>query len=431
MCASHHIEGCTYQQKGASMFTLHKKSITYCIAILSISASLLGMIHKEGSEENNPWVYDVPQAFSYIPVRTHTFLGTWTNDVIHYPLYTQRMTQRFEGIWGDLNHFNSIKRMPAYLDMGTIVIAAGTDPHAQEAQLFIAHLPSENNNGAFRKNMIKNKPPLTDKLIKKIALSSTYWHAGSIDSCGSYIAIPIYNNKDSRIVLYKMKYKDSQHSIENLEINNLNIDINRPELESKAVAMTRTAEGNFVIAVWGYDRTSQKYGFDFYFSKDHDINNGFDEINHIFIPTELCMNYQGKHTFQNINFVNDYNGKLYLVGLENTVGTDPLRNNKDSISLFEVTIRKVTHNMKHDAQSYNPDGITASCPVGSKRPYIRYITEKHMFCKQGMCNFSSGATLYIPDQQHLVIYSLPQWLKNNGTHMVFAQFASTEKTYPK
>jgi hypothetical protein len=95
-----------------------------------------------------------------------------------------------------------------------------------------------------------------------------------------------------------MKYKDSKHSIENLEINNLNIDINRPELESKAVAMTRTAEGNFVIAVWGYDHDVTKYGIDFYFSKDHDINNGFDEINHIFIPTELCMNIKENILFK-------------------------------------------------------------------------------------------------------------------------------------
>lgn len=399
--------------------------------MLSISTSLLSIINKEGSEENNPWVYDVPQAFSYIPVRTHTFIGAWTDDVIHYPLYTQRMTKRFEGIWGDLNHFNSIKRMPTYLDMGTIVIATGTDPHDQEAQLFIAHIPSEEHHGTFTKNITKNKLPLTDKLIKKITLSSTYWHTGSIDSCGSYIAIPIYNGKDSRIVVYKMEYKSPKHSIENLEIKNLNIDIERDDKESKAVAMTRLADGSFVIAVWGYDQVSKKYGFDFYFSKDNDINNGFDEMNHIFIPTELCMNYQGKHNFQNINFVNDYNGKLYLIGLENTTVMDPLRNYKDSISLFEVVIRTVTPNMKHDAQYYNPNGITALSKIGSKRPYLTYVTEKHMFCKQGLCTFSAGATLYIPDQQHLIIYSLPQWLKNNGKHMVFAQFAPVEKTYPK
>jgi len=413
------------------MFTVYKKNVISCIVILSISIPLLCIINKEGSKENNPWVYNVPQAFSYIPVRTHTFLGAWTNDIIHYPLYTQRMTKRFEGIWGYLNHFNGIKRMPEYLDMGTIIIATGTDPHDHEAQLFVTHLPSEKSHGAFTKNMTKNKPPLTDKLIKKIALSSTYWHAGSIDTCGSYIAIPIYNGKGSRVVLYQMEYSSTKHTIEDLEIKNLDICIDRQDQESKAVAITRLADDTFVIAVWSSENASTQQGFDFYFSKDSDIQNGFDTTHHVFIPTKLCMNYQGKHNFQNINFVNDYNGKLYLVGLENTTDMDPLRTRKDSICLFEVVIKNVTSSMKRDAQGYNPEGITAACPIGSKRPYLTYIAEKHMFCKQGICSFSAGASLYIPDQQHLMIYALPQWLIDNGALMAFAQFASIEKTYPK
>jgi hypothetical protein len=389
------------------------------------------MINKYGSEENNPWVYNVPKAFSNIPVRTNTFVGAWTRDIIRYPMYTQRMTRRFEGIWGDLHHFTSIKRMPAHLDMGSLVIATVTDPYAQEAQLFVAHIASNERQGPFTKNLVKHKPPVTDKLVKKIILSSTYWHAGSIDSCGSYIAIPIYNSEESRIVFYKLTYTSPDHSIDSLAINKLNIDIDRRDQESKAVAMTRMADGTFVVAIWGYNSTSKAYGFDFYFSKDGDINNGFDESNHTFLPTELCLNYTGNHNFQNINFVNDYNGKLYLIGLENNFDVDPLRSRKDSISLFEVVIKTVTQAMKHDARCYNPDGITAQARVGSKRPYIAYLTEKHMFCKQGLCTFSAGATIYIPDQQHLIIYALPQWLKNNGTQLAFAQFASLEKTYPQ
>ena len=59
-------------------------------------------------------------------------------------------------------------------------------------------------------------------------------------------------------------------------------------------------------------------GLDFYCSKDTDLSHGFDPKDMIHIPTELFCNYKGKNNYQNINFVNDFDGKLYLVALENS-----------------------------------------------------------------------------------------------------------------
>ena len=86
--------------------------------------------------------------------------------------------------------------------------------------------------------------------------------------------------------------------------------------------------------------------------------------------------------------------------------------------------------MIDNAKKCDPQGITAQLRVGAKRPYVLFMEEKHMFCKQGICNFGSGATVYIPDQQHILVYSLPYWLADHGKQLTFAQFGSFQKTYP-
>ena len=150
----------------------------------------------------------------------------------------------------------------------------------------------------------------------------------------------------------------------------------------------------------------------------------------IHIPTTLFNNYKGNNNFQNINFVNDANGNLYLIALENAASKFPFHSNADMAYLFEVKIRTLDYKTIKEAKKHDPQGITAQLAPGTKRPYVIYMTEKHMFCKQGSCSFDSGATIYIPDQQHIFLYSLPYWLIDHGKQLTFAQFSSIQKTYP-
>lgn len=408
----------------------------HCI-VISLMAGMFALAHaadsidKTGSIENNPWVYNVPKAFTNIPVRTNGFFSVWTNDIIKPPRYTQTLANRYQGIWGGLNHFQSIKRLPAHLGLGNLIAFAGTDPHTPEAQLFIAQLESQTNNGLFKKNIIKGHPPIKDKLIKKISLGSDYWYVGSMDMAGSYLAIPIYKNNDSRIVFYKISYPNQDNNnIEDLNIEDMHITIERTGMNASAVALTRLSDGYYLLAVWTNDLKGKNKGLDFYCSKDTNIANGFDHHGMIRIPTSLFNNYKGRNNFQNINFVNDYSGTLYLVALENTTSYLPLGSNEDIAALFEIEVRATTKKTIKEAKKYDPRGITAQLNVGAKRPYVLFMMEKHMFCKQGVCNFAAGASVYIPDQQHIFIYSLPYWLADHGKQLTFAQYGSVEKTYP-
>jgi hypothetical protein len=150
----------------------------------------------------------------------------------------------------------------------------------------------------------------------------------------------------------------------------------------------------------------------------------------IHIPTMLFNNYKGTNNFQNINFVNDANGKLYLIALENAASRFPPYQYEDKAYLFETKIRTITHKTIKDAKKYDPKGITAQLAPGKKRPYVLFMMEKHMFCKQSNCSFDSGATVYIPDQQHIFLYSLAYWLVDHGKQLTFAQYGSIQKTYP-
>lgn len=427
-----YVESISGSLKGASMYTITQFFIA--MSLLPLTGVLIdatNIVDKVGSQENNPWVYNVPKAFSSIPVRTNVFLSVWCNDIIKSPSYTQTLANRYQGIWGGLNHFQSIKRLPGHLGLGNFIAYTGTDPHTPSSQLFIAQLESEKNIGLLTKNIVKGEPPINDKLIKKITLDSTYWYAGSIDMTGAYLAIPVYKNDSSKIIFYKISYPDvGDPTTKDLLIEDLNISIERPSMNATAVAFTRLADGYYLLAVWSNCSNAKNKGLDFYYSKDKDITHGFDPKDMIHIPTLLFNNYKGKNNYQNINFVNDFNGKLYLIALEHTVPTLPLRSGEDIADLFEIQVRTVTQPMIDEAKRYDPQGVTARLKVGAKRPYVTFMTEKHMFCKQGICNFSSGATLYIPDQQHIFIYSLPYWLTANGKQLTCAQFGSIQKTYP-
>lgn len=412
------------------MYTITHRCIVISL-ITGFIAHATVIVDPSGSKENNPWVYNVPKAFSNIPVRTDIFLSAWTNDIIKTPHYTQTLANRHQGIWGRLNHFQSIKRLPEHLGLGNLIVCTGTDPHTPESQLFLAQLESEKNSGLFEKNITKKEPPINDRLIKKFTLSSDYWYAGSVDMAGSYLAVPIYKNDGSQIVFYKLRYpKGTKPSVQDLSIKKLNITIDRPSMNASAVAFTRLSDGYYLLAVWTDDPHKKNRGLDFYCSKDKNLKNGFDTNSMIHVPTSLFYNYEGRNNFQNINFVNDFDGKLYLIAMANSAANLPLRPGIDIADLFEIRVRTATETKIDDAKKYDPQGITAQLKPGTKRPYVLFMTEKHMFCKQGMCNFSSGATIYIPDQQHIFIYSLPYWLAGHGKHLTFAQYGSIQKTYP-
>ena len=186
-----------------------------------------------------------------------------------------------------------------------------------------------------------------------------------------------------------------------------------------------------MLAVWTDGHKNTNRGLDFYFSRTRTLQDGFDDHHTIHIPDKAITNFMERKDYQNINFINDYDGRIYLVGTGNTSATAPLKIGVDHADLFLVEFTRITQEMMEKAKTYEPSSIVTKLSVGSLIPNITFIKEKHMYCKQGICNFNSGATIYTPDQQHIYLFSLPHWLSNKGKHLNFAQYASIQRTYPE
>lgn len=376
----------------------------------------------EGSAENNPCVYKVEEAFDHIPGKTDQFFSAWTDSVIDTPKYQQIQSNKYKGIWGGSNHFQAIKRLPAYLKLSNYFAITGSDPITPRSQLFIMRIDSSKNDLSLHKNSKHATINQHDNLIRAITLDESYWHAGGIDSVGKYLALAIDNETDSRILFYDI--------LKPAQPKRLDVIIERPSRNAIAVGITRLQNGQFVVAVWtdGYKNSSR--GLDFYFSRTTKLLDGFEDHHTIHVPDKSFENFMHQQNYQNISFINDYEGKIYLVGTGNTSATAPLKIGIDHADLFLVEFKQVTPQMMERAMTYEPSGLVAKLSVGSLIPKVTFIKEKHMFCKQGICNFNAGANIYIPDQQHLFLYSLPHWLAKNGTQLNFAQYASIQKTYP-
>jgi hypothetical protein len=400
------------------MRTLMLLAITVTVTLQSDQGCLV----PEGSQENNPCVYKVENAFDYIPSRTDQFFAVWADSAIESPKYQQIQSNQYKGIWGGLNHFQSIKRLPEHLGLGNYFAITGSDPIKPVAQLFIVRLDTKNTQGKLAKILINGKPQRNDRLICTLDLGKEYWHIGGIDSAGKYLAVAMSNDNDSKILFFDIS--DPEH------LNQLKTQIDRPLRNSIAVALTRLKNGQFVLAVWtdGHKNTSR--GLDFYFSRSKSLPDGFQDHHTIHIPDTAFDHFMQKQQYQNISFINDFEGNVYLVGTGNTSATAPLKAGIDHADLFLIDFSKITQNKIDRARAYDPSSIVTKLPIGSFLPHVTFIKEKHMYCKQGICNFNAGATTYVPDQQHIYIYSLPHWLCNNGTLLNFAQYAGIQRTYP-
>ena len=382
------------------------------------------IINKEGSETNNPWVFNVPQAFFYIPVKTEKNLALWAQDSIEFPRYCPAGYSRTSRRTGK-DSFSSIKRLPGHLNIGNYLAIIGNNSHTMNPEMFIAKIGSRSKLGLFEKNIIKKRARATDGIVATIPLSSYYTQAGGIDMSGKYLVIPLSKKECSSIIFYDMKNPEQPLL--------LPTSITRNDSNALAAALTQLIDGRFLLAIATDGPEGTNKGFDFYFSISTNINDGFDAKSLIHIDKKSFFNYSNpkKCTYKTINFVNDYNGSLYLIATFNSPTENPFNIGEDFVHFFEIQLRTVTQDVINRAQKIDPTCITASLTAGSKKPYVWFLQEKHMFCRHNYCNFNISASLYIPDQQHLYIYSLPQWLTEDGKSLYFAQYGSIQKTYPR
>ncbi len=387
-------------------------------------AAKVAPVNKQGSEENNPWVFDAKKAFSYIPVRSHNFFSIATNDAFMMPHYQTFESSRRRGYWSESNYFCGVKRLPMHLGLGRYLAVIGSNPHIPASQLCIVDMGSQENHHQWDSKLQK-KDRVRDndnKIMKTVTIDKDYWLAGGVDMAGKYLAIPITQGSSSKIVFYDLA--------DPLKPKRIPGSVERLGEHSDAVGITRLSQGNYLLAVWKRGKNRTESGIDFYFSKNSSLAEGFQTDYMVTIPENRFSGTKERFAFRSLNFVHDYADKAYLIATENSTFKDPIPSGVDYICLFDVELYPVTDSIRSHARNLKPNDLVASLPLGSLMPTVNFIEEKHVYCKKGMCSFNAGSSIYIPDQQHIYVYSVPRWVDKTGKALACSQYATIQKTYP-
>ena len=369
--------------------------------------------------ENHP-VASVEKMFAMLPLKG-TPLAAEIGDKIQSPKY--RFLKSWKNRFGYDNHFQGIQRLK---DSSYLVLSGG-DKYADAGHLFIVKMASRYADGPWKSNLDQSpnfifadelvsviSPNQNAAAIKQFDLNETHWHAGGISICGNILAVPLEGERTktgSKIIFYNM---------ENPEYPELfQFVINRPHSKASAVALTRLANGYFLLAVLV---KGKGHYLDFYLSKSRNFSDGFRTLSKNWKATTVeSANGQSANfsDFQNINFVTQRGDqKIYLVGFHNTSKIAPLLpGGRDYADLY--TLEFPTGDMSTAFFDDNP-----KAPI--HMPRITKVANKRFrkSCKwyrRKRDNFDAGAGIYADRSGNMFVYGCSHFIRNN--HIKFNEYA--------
>ncbi len=384
--------------------------IPFITGILGIFSQI--PISVQGSIHNNPWVQNVEEkflnicnqginlgAYNYNAEKTKPIIPDahcrYRDCFLHNAGFVGCSCCAFIPIGGLNNHFQGIARLPEYLGLGNYVLVTGNNNHADTdiefgpaAHLFVIHLSSQSGQGPFRYAQSRE-----DRIVGMLNLTEDapgYIHPGGIQTCGRYLAIPMEGpGGNGKVIFYAMDCQDGV-----LNFAKLSVELPTDNASCGAVALTRLADGHYLIGVWAgvtlvlYYSTSTNLAQERYFAKIATITPAD------FVSSSGSWGYfQPGQAPQNINFVNDENGMLYLLTSDNTGQYSPVIKGTDFAVLFKLYL----------PQNINPDDATGGCK-------LVYLADRAFVCNRN-ADFKAAAGFYVPNQKALALYASYHWLK--------------------
>lgn len=361
-----------------------------------------------------PKISDVENAFADIRTRGD-FMGLWDGNLIP----KHRYSLKYETL---LNHFQGLQR----LRKGKYLVISGAEPGdedkiARMSQLFIVRMGSRSPKGGWKSNVVQDViPPEEDTMVGVVGIDSEMWHPGGLSSLGDILAVPIYGKKAGKLNCEIVFF----HTIDPEKPKRFDVKIKRTGVKAGAVAMTRVPSGHYVVAVWS-DSDKKPRRLDFYLSRSADFHDGFDEKK-VFTwnaETVKVRNGQDKNfgNFQCVNFVNQADGRLYLIGTHNNFKGSPVSNlGKDYADLFEITFSvDILTNPNFDPNSIDPKKIRAT---------VTKVDNKHCYCKDvfsrlWQCNMNAASGIYLDHNGLLHLYSSYHW--RQGHILRFNEFSQS------
>jgi hypothetical protein len=352
----------------------------------STSHELGGRASEIAEAASPPLLEDVETAFARIPTDGE-HLTACVNGSIAKPLYRASLSNHFFGV---RNHFQGIQRLA---DTGYLAIS-GSNRHGSD--LFIVRLGRQHD---------PEHCTADGRIAARITVDPVMGHAGGLSMLGSILAIPVHGGtpREARVVFYDLA--DPEHP------RRLSVEIVRPGRKASATAVTRLPNGHLLAAVLSaYDGLPLR--LDFYLSRSTELDDGFspDPLTWRVSLVEARPNQHPTFShFQAINFINQVDGRLYLVGFHNSMGPQVIMAGRDSAELYEVV--------------FPSDVINGVHPVLAA-PAVIKVANRVIRCTDGFCNFGAAAGLYVdPASREMSIYATPGWLERDMLEIT--RFASS------
>jgi hypothetical protein len=330
------------------------------------------------------------------------YLRAW--DGGHIP--GMRYTANIENNLGFGNHLQGVQR----LRRGRYLVISGADPNRstdlpRASHLFVLEMGSRYSRGPWGSNIVtRQQPPASDKIVRTVCIDNRLWHAGGVSVCGDILAVPVESSSPERsqIVFYNMLNPERPEEFPRR--------VRRPRAKAGAAALTRLPSGFHLLAVWS-DSDSKPKRLDFYRSKTTDFSDGFlpGPVTWYARDVDAAAGQDPNFSdFQAVNFVNQQDGALFLIGLHNTSTEAPTRPGRDYADLYSVDFGQ---------------GFYAEDPV-LDAPVITKVGKRQFYCNDQQCNMDGAAGIYIDSRGELHVYTAWHWRSANLLR--FNEYRSTQ-----
>ena len=298
---------------------------------------------------------DVEAAFARIPVSGEHFTAS-SNGLIPKPRYRATVTNGFFGV---RNHFQGIQRLP---HNGYLVISGSNN---RGSELFLLRLAGE-----------EGREGAT--VVARIGVDSEMGHAGGLSMVGNIMAVPLHGGapRNAKVVFYD--FSEPEHP------RKLPVEIDRPGRKASATAFARLANGHFLVAVLSaFDGLPRR--MDVYLSRGAALEDGFLPQPATWFVSDVQARDGQEKTFaffQTINFIQQEDGRLYMVGFHNSFFVPSFLPGRDHADLYEIVFPENTVN--------SPTPVLAM-------PSVIKVATRPMRCTGGYCNLdAAGGLSWIP-----------------------------------
>jgi hypothetical protein len=357
------------------------------------------------SSEKNVLIPDVALAFSRVSTKGN-YLEIGNGGCFSRVAYSgansggSKANTHFQGI---IRHHN-----------GNELLLSGGDSVHSAAQMFfvsmVKKLDRVNSDtsqlSTYEKGVINRDPlgynsilfndfPDNEKVVKMLKINDItsnqheqgYWHAGGISRLRDIYVVPLESKTDSKIRFYFLDSSNSFYHLASAEI---------PRVGDKAGAVTicRFKSDRYLIAVWQDGNRNGTQNIDFYLSRTTSILDGFlDPVRWYYRD---CLSSDDIDiTYQNIQFVLQDNGDLFLIGMENKSNAAPKVKGENVAELLAITFDQ---NMVDDQVTH---------PF---IPSIRMVNKK-IFPYSFLFNFDAGSSVYIDKNKEITLYATFHYLR--------------------